>query len=641
MIADVVFDVPVDRAFTYAVPAGWTLAPGQRVLAPLQGAHRSGMVVAVRAEAVAVAMGPRGSGALKPLLRVVDPRPVFSPAQLELAGWIAAESLSSVGSTCAALAPPAARAGDDGVARAPRAAGAGAPEAVGVVTPVAEAGAPERVGSDEGGTYRGDLLAGAGRERRLMARLAAAPGMVLVVTPDLESCARWTQRLERAGHVVRLDSGVSDAERAHAWDALARGRARLAVGTRAALLAPLARDATLALLDEHEAAHKPPGPPRMHARDVVLERARREPLHAILTAATPSVEAWWQAQSTGALRLEAPPPGPWPAVTVADTRGILRREALTPEVARAMRETLGQRQRVFLAVSRVTSSLACDECGAACRCPACGIALAYARSAASVACRLCGATSPLPDICPSCGGHRLSPFGWGIERVEHAVRRRFPDARVARYDPEATRGARGEGQRSAAGTADVVIGTRGALRLFGPGSLGLAAFISPDQLLRQPDFRAAERAFALGWAAAERVRPRGRVILQSQHPTHYAFEAVMRQDLAAFYRPELRFRAELGYPPFRRLAVITLRGTSTADAEGAAADVAAALGGSPRLVVYPPAPGRPRERVRRVVVKGHQDLPRLLREALAVAARGPRAGRGRMDVEVDPLEWPS
>lgn len=669
MIADVVFDVPLERAFTYAVPAGWTLAPGQRVLAPLHGASRAGMVVAVRDDDATGTPASRRPGALKPLLRLLDPHPVFSVAQLELADWIAAQSLSSLGSTCAALAPPAVpgRSGHDGAAET---AGAGTPErgaapahgatdgagrfAHGVAPPepalahgAVPGGAQAAVPADAqavgaaAGSCRGDLLAGAGRERRLLDRLAGAPGMALVITPDVEGCARWAQRLERAGRVARLDSGVSDLDRARAWAALARGQVRLAVGTRAALLAPLAAGATLALLDEHEAAHKPPGPPRMHARDVVLERADREALQAVLTAATPSVESWWRAESAGALRLEIPPPGPWPAVSVTDTRGILRREALTPEVARAVRETLGQRRRVFLAVSRMTSSLACDECGAVCRCHACGIALACARSAASVACRLCGATAPLPDTCPGCGGHRLSPFGWGIERVEHAVRRRFPGARVARYDPDATRGARGEAQRSAAGAADVVIGTRGALRLFGPGSLGLAAFISPDHLLRQPDFRAAERAFALVWAAAERVEAGGRVILQSQHPTHYAFEAVARQDLGAFYRPELRFRAELGYPPFRRLALITLRATSAAAADRAAAEVAAALGASPRLVVYPPAPGRPAERVRRVVVKGHADLAEALRDALGGLPVRPRTARGRMDVEVDPVEWPS
>jgi primosomal protein N' (replication factor Y) len=231
------------------------------------------------------------------------------------------------------------------------------------------------------------------------------------------------------------------------------------------------------------------------------------------------------------------------------------------------------------------------------------------------------------------------PFGWGAERVEHAVRRRFARARIARYDPDAGGGRRGQGQREAALAAEVVIGPRGALRLFGPASLGLAGFVSPDQMLGVPDFRAAERTFALLWAAAERVRPDGALIVQSQNPAHYALEAVGRQDLGAFYGPELKFRAELGYPPVRRMAIITV-GARTAAAERTAAMVAAALAHGPALTVYAPAADR-RNRARRIVVKGGRDLPAVLGEALR-QFRVPRGagGRGIIDVEVDPVEWP-
>jgi primosomal protein N' (replication factor Y) len=225
--------------------------------------------------------------------------------------------------------------------------------------------------------------------------------------------------------------------------------------------------------------------------------------------------------------------------------------------------------------------------------------------------------------------------------VEHAVRRRFSRARIARYDPEASRGRRAEAQREAAFAADIVIGTRGALRLFGPASLGLAGFVSPDQMLGIPDFRAAERSFGMLWAAAERVRPDGALIIQSQNPTHYALQAVASGDLSRFYTPELRFRAELGYPPFRRLAIITIGGLGPAAAEQAAQAMSTALAGGPGLTVYPATSDR-RNRVRRLVVKGGRALPRQLETALGQVrtGRGPR-DRGIIDVEVDPVEWPS
>jgi primosomal protein N' (replication factor Y) len=604
MIADVAFDAPVAHPFAYRVPDGWRLAPGQRVLAPLRGAERVGMVVTVR-EGV--------DAGLKPLLRVADPAPILSPARLDFVRWISTESLSSVGSTCAALLPP----------------------------PLADSSArtepppgPARSALEQ----RPTLLVGAGREQRVLERLEGTKGGALVIAADVEAAARWAQRLAKLDRVVRLDSGVDEGARGQAWRQLADGGARLATGTRSALLAPLPPPGTLVLLDEHEAAHKPPGPPRIHSREVVLERTAREGLTLLLTSATPSVEMWWQAGS-GRAEAALAPPGPWPAVSLADTRGILRREPLTPSLARAIRETLAAGRRVFLAVSRLTSALACDECGTVVRCAECAIGLAYSRAAATLACRLCGRTGPLPDTCPSCRGRRLSPFGWGVERVEHAVRRRFPDARIARYDPDALRGARGEAQRAAAAEAQVVIGTRGALRLFGRAALGLAAFVSADQLLRVPDFRAGERTLQLLWAAAERVGAGGTLVIQSQNPTHYAFEAVVRQDLAAFYSHELRFRAELGYPPFRRLAIVTVRGGSPPETERLADGIGAALRTSSALQVYPPGADR-RNRVRRVVVKGPAELPRLVGAALE-EFRGRRPeGRGIIDVEVDPVEWP-
>jgi primosomal protein N' (replication factor Y) (superfamily II helicase) len=603
-IADVAFDAPVRHSFSYRVPDGWNLAPGQRARAPLRGAARVGMVVAVRDGA--------GEG-LKPLARLVDAAPVLSPAQLELVDWIAAQSLSSVGSTCAALLPPPAGEGTGGVVPRPAA------------------------GADRPGSPKPELLIGAGREKRVLERLEAKKGAALVIAADVETVARWAQRLAKIDRAVRLDSGVPDDERVAAWRALRDGSARLAAGTRSALLVPLPPPATLVLLDEHEAAHKPPGAPRMHSRDVALERAAREPLALLLTAATPSAEAWWRAES-GLIDMPSREPGPWPSVSIADTRGILRREPLTPPLSRAIRETLAAKRRVFLVVSRLTSSLACDECGTVVRCAECAIAFAYSRAAARVVCRVCGASHPLPDTCAGCHGRRLTPFGWGAERVEHAVRRRFADARIARWDPDSARGARGEAQRAAAAAADVVIGTRGALRLFGPAALGLAAFVAPDQLLRAPDFRAGERTLALAWAAAERVAADGVLIIQSQNPGHYAFEAVAKQSLHDFYRQELKFRAELGYPPFRRLAVITTRAGQSDETRRLAEGVGAALRGSKGLTVYPPIADRS-DRTRRIVAKGGADLPRLLDEALR-EFKAPSVGRGIIDVEVDPVEWP-
>ena len=614
-VADVAFDVPLAHPFSYRVPDDLTVTIGQRVVAPLGGAQRTGVVVGVREST--------DTGRLKSLLRRADDAAVLDANGVALARWISEQSLSSLGGTLAALLPP-------------------------VVPVVSEAGDglkrgwPDRdalrlrLQSSGSANPKPELLIGAGRESRVLDRIGRGPALVIV--PDVEAAARWALRLGRHGSVARLDSGADDAERAAGWSALRDGAASLAVGTRSALLASLPSDATLALIDEHEAAHKPPGPPRLHSRDIVLERATREGRRVLLTSATPSVELWWRADS-GRADLSQGEGGSWPATQVADTRGILRREPLTPTLARAVREALGAGRRVLLVISRLTSALACDECGEILRCPGCMIALAYARAGRTLACRVCGSVAAAPETCPSCRGRRLSPFGWGAERVEHAVRRRFPDVRVARYDPDATRGARAEAQRKAAADAQVVIGTRGALRLFGRGALGLAGFVAPDQLLRLPDFRAGERLFGLLWAAAERVSADGALVLQSQSPEHYVFDAAVRQDLAAFYRHELKFRGELGYPPFRRLAIVTVAAKAAPDLRRLTDEVAAALATDRELTAYPPAPDR-RDRVRRIVVKGRDDLAVRLGNVLADFRRPRPKSAGTIEVEIDPVEWP-
>lgn len=594
IIVDIVFDAPIPHPFSYLVPEGCSVRPGQRVRAPLRGAARVGLVTAVRETTDAPS--------LKPIAGVVDPNPIASAAQLDLLRWISTQSLSSLGSSAAALLPPALP--------------AGAPMPADAARDAPPAGKPE-------------LHLGAGRERRVLAIAERAPLLVLV--SDVDAAARWTQRLGRIDRVARLDSGVSDAERALGWADLAGGRVRLAVGTRSAWLASLPASGAIAVVEEAEAAHKPPGHPRIHARDVALKRAAREGRPLVLSAGAPSVEMWWRATS-GYADLVPGDAAPWPNVSIADTRGILRREPLTPELARVLRETLSAGGRSFLAVSRLASALACDECGMVLRCPTCAVAFSYTRAAARLTCRVCAATAPLPETCPECRGRRLSPFGWGIERVEHAVRRRFPKARVARYDPDAGP-KRKQAQRAEAIDAEIVIGTRGALRLFGRGSLALAGFVAPDQLLRQPDFRAGERMLGFVWAAAERIRAGGHLIIQSQNPAHHAFEAVAAHDLERFYAPELRFRAELRYPPFRRLGIVTVPSGASPTPE----DIARALAG-PDVVVYPPTLAR-NGKTHRLVVKGGDALPEAISAALQALSPETAARRGIIDVEVDPVEW--
>jgi primosomal protein N' (replication factor Y) len=584
VIADVVFDLPLRHPFSYAVPDGMRLGAGQRVSAPLRGRARVGVVVALR----------EGDAAgLRAVERPVEPVAILSGSALELGRWAAEESLSSWGSTLLSLLPPPPRRAAEAVAPPPEA------------RPGA-ARAPE-------------LWTGPDRHQRLLEALRQDAGAALVIAPDRDGAARWAARVDGG----RLDSDAPEAARRAAWFAAARGRTRIVTGTRSALLVPLPAPATLALLDEHDPAHKPPGAPRIHSRDLLARRAALDGSRLVLLSATPSVESWWRADD-GQIARDAPPAGPWPEIATPDTRGILRNHPLTLPLTRAIEDMSRAGRRVALIVSRAAATLICAECGAVLRCPDCGVALAFSREERRLACRLCVRAEPSPDACPGCGGHRLGPLGWDAERVEAAVRRRFPALSVSRTDV----------------AASVVIAPPGFLRTQAPGRLGAVGIVTLDAVLSATDFRGGERAFALLWAAAEAVGGDGRVVAQTLHPEHYAVEAAAAQRRARFYAPEIKFRAELGYPPFRRICVVSARGKTEADARALIGDCASAVAGVAGLTVYPAAPraAGPARRPRwQFVIKGPADLPRRLSGPLGPFLDRPRRSGGMVEIEMDPV----
>lgn len=353
----------------------------------------------------------------------------------------------------------------------------------------------------------------------------------------------------------------------------------------------------------------------------------------LLLAGAPSVESWWRADS-GEMERVGAEPGRWPEVVTTDTRGVLRNHPLTLPLTRAIEEAMRTNRRVALIVARESSALGCDECGALFRCPDCGIPLALSRATRQLGCRLCARADPLPATCPGCGGHRLSAVGWGLERVEVSVRKRFPGLSILTVGPAHSR------RSGVEGTAQALIGPAAILRGLAAGSLGCVGFVALDALLRRPDFRAGELAFQSLWAAAEAVGPTGRVVVQTLHPEHHAIRAVVAQDRRHFYRPEIKFRAELGYPPFRRLCVISVTGASEAAARAQIDECARRLEGIAGLDVYPAArrgaPGAARPRWS-LVMKGPSNLPELIREPLRPFVERRRRGADIIDVEMDPI----
>lgn len=621
MIADVVFDLPLDHPFSYRVPPDLSsrIKVGLRVLAPLQKRPRLGVVVALRTET---------DDALEPILEPADPVALLSPTLVLLARRVASESLASWGSACAALLPP----------------GRQPPPSIEVTqgpTPRSSLPRPELP----------ILLIGGDREERLLDLLRSESHRgFLLVAPEIEDAEAWSRRLEKGLGLtpLRLHSGRPDRERYASWIRLAAGQERAAVTTRAGLFAPIPVPSTLAIVDEHDLAHKSPAVPRLNCRDVTEWRAAAEGHRLLLTSATPSVESWWRAED-GQFRLVEGVPAAWPEVSVVDQREHAPTEPFSRPLREAIGEALARNGQVLLLSMRLgyASVLACEECGFSPRCPDCRIGLTFRRQNRELRCHLCRRQDRAPALCPRCHGRNLTARGWGTERLEEAARVAFPGVPMARYDGESARGARGAHLQGliTQGEVRLVVGTRSALRLFPVGALGAVGVVNPDPLLHLPDFRAAERTFQLLWEAAERVGARrGRLIVQTHHPDHYAVNALVHQDRSSFYRNELKFRAELSYPPFSRLTRIVVRGKEGAGARALAEQISGDLAGVADLTIYGPSPSGPsplgslRSRSWQLLAKGDRELPARLRPLLQPYLMRRGAGGVTVDVDVDPLE---
>ena len=582
------------------------MVPGQRVRVPFRGRPRPAVVVAVE---------PGEGNALEPVVAVLDPVPALTPALLDLARWAAGETASAWGEAVFRAFPPGLR--------------GGAPHEVPPLPPPCSPG-PARLVTGRG---RGD------RVERGVAETLAAGGSVLLLAPEIEQARAWARRLEtRVGEPVRLvTSAASPRERWAAWWACRQRQARVAVGTRVAAWLPLAPLGLTVVVDEEDPAHKAPDAPCWHARDVALERVRREGGASLLTSSAPSLESWVAARR-GGLAWAPEASGSRPTVErVALGAGHAGEAGLSPGLRDAAREALGRGGSVLLVLNRLgfARTLACADCGAVRRCGRCRLALLYHRETRALACRLCGLRIPAASLCARCRGRRLQPLGWGTERLEAEARRTFPEARVIRYDstvaPDAAAAARAAFH---SGAARVLVGTTMALRLAEERPVAVGALVLADATLNLPDFRAAERTFQLGWRLAESVEPGGSAWLQSFLPEHPALLAVALGRPEQFYEAEWAERQELGYPPARRMARLLLQGP---DAARLAKDLAARGLEAGAMVLGPAALAGGRTQV---VLLGGAELPAAVAAILEPLRGRRRLGRTRLGVDIDPVELP-
>jgi primosomal protein N' (replication factor Y) len=401
----------------------------------------------------------------------------------------------------------------------------------------------------------------------------------IVLVPEIaltpQTVERFKGRFADAPDAVAvLHSHLSEGERHDEWHKIHSGRARIVIGARSAVFAPLKNLGLIIVDEEHETTYKQEEAPRYHARDVAVVRAKIEKCAVVLGSATPSLESYHNA-TTGKYKLanltQRVDEQKMPLIRIVDLRQERRKEKtlsiLSEKLRAAMADRLEKHEQTILFLNRrgFSTSLLCSGCGEARNCPNCSVALTFHRHMARLSCHLCGHTAAVPKKCPACGKDALVYAGFGTEKVEANVSQIFPKAVVKRMDADSM--TRKQAYRDAllnfrAGKIDILVGTQMIAKGLHFPNVTLVGIINADLSLHMPDFRAGERTFQLLTQVAGRAgrgEASGEVFVQTYTPFSPSIQFARHHDFAGYFEQELEFRERCDFPPFKHAVLITVR----------------------------------------------------------------------------------
>jgi len=374
--------------------------------------------------------------------------------------------------------------------------------------------------------------------------------------------------------VAILHSAFTDVERSEQWRRIRSGAARVVVGTRSGVFAPV-RDLGLIVIDEeHDASYKQEETPRYNGRDTAIVRAQAAGATVVLGSATPSLESRYNAERGKYTLLELPErieARPMPTVELIDMREEFLETRKQATFSRRLLEAIGERlqngEQTIVMLNRrgFSSFVACRACGERIECMNCSVTLTYHKRDRRLLCHYCGYAEKVPQACPKCGSEHIYFLGLGSERVEEELHRDFPQARIARLDRDTVTGKRQYEtilDQFREGNYDILVGTQMIAKGHDIPNVTLVGVVSADVGLGMPDFRAAERTFQLLTQVAGRAgrgNLPGIVLMQTLNPDHYAVRLAGAQDYPGFYSKEIVFRRAMHYPPFAAMANVLVR----------------------------------------------------------------------------------
>ncbi len=415
--------------------------------------------------------------------------------------------------------------------------------------------------------------------------LQAGQGAILLV-PEISLTPLMVKRFySRFGEQIAvLHSALSSGERYDEWRNIKRGKAKIVIGARSAIFAPV-KDLGLIIIDEeHENSYKQGNHPYYHAREVAQKRAEINNIDLVLGSATPSLESYYKAKEGDYTYLSLPvriDNKEMPPVEVIDMTEELKKgnpSIFSSKLEDGLKQTLSKGEQAILFLNRrgYSSFVLCRSCGEVIKCENCDISMTYHQGKDKLICHYCGATRDIPKYCPNCSSKYIKDFGIGTERIEKEVKKLLPEAEVARMDHDTTT-RKGSHRRILNklenNEIDILIGTQMVAKGHDYPNISLVGVITADTMMNLPDFRSSERTFQLLTQVAGRTgrgKKKGVVAIQTYNPDHYSILAAKEHDYQYFYKKEIVLRKALQYPPFTNLVNITINHKKKNKAEKAA-----------------------------------------------------------------------
>lgn len=650
LCVEVAVPAPVDRLFSY-LPAEQGDLPerGTRVIVPFGRRTVTGVVMDQKN------VDTEPGFQLKPISRVLDEEPLVDAEWLEMARWVSRMYLASLGETLATMLPGARRTrelperGGDEPTIAPERLTL-SDEQNAAIEAIAQ---PVQPGEESWHYLYG--ITGSGKTEvflQLAQRTLGSGRSVIYLVPEIALTHQLFEHISRrfGPLAAMLHSGLTASQRFGEWRRIQRGEARLVVGARSAVFAPVVGLGLVIIDEEHESSYKAGNAPRYHARQVALWRAVRAGAPCVMGSATPSIEAWHLMEAGRLVRhvlTHRLSGGALPRISVVNVRGSSGLISAPLKEALLATHRAGGQSILFLNRRGFAGAFQCRSCGYSTDCPRCSVTMTFHKRENRLVCHYCGYRMKPVEVCPECGSLDVGYSVFGTERVEEEVQQALPDLRIARLDTDTTqvRGAVGEVlDRFGAREIDILLGTQMVAKGLNFPGVRTVGIVMADTGLNLPDFRAAERTFGLIIQVAGRAgrfRTDGEVIVQTVRPDHAAIQRAVRMEIETFYRDELAVRHTLQFPPFTRLIRLVFRSRNREAAAEAAQEFArrasAAVG---NYHVLGPAPA-PLERIKNnwrhhVLLRGEHlsELHAMCRNALTAAHRNAKV---YTEVDVDPV----